>query len=241
MDEVMTLWTTLSHMPLLWLTLTLLIYQAADWLYRRSRYIWLNPVLTSIVAIAALLLITDTDYETYFANARFIHFLLGPATVALAVPLYHRVSKLQQMAGPIAVALPVGSLAAIVSAVGLGKLLGASTPTLISLAPKSVTTPIAMGVSERVGGIASLTAVLVILTGIIGAVISKPVLDHLRIKDPSVRGFAIGLASHGIGTTRAFQMSEEAGAFSGLGMGLNGILTALIIPILAHLLGLGGV
>jgi putative effector of murein hydrolase len=122
--------------------------------------------------------------------------------------------------------------------VGLGRLLGASTPTLLSLAPKSVTTAIAMGVSEKIGGLPPLTAVLVILTGIIGAVSARYLLDLLRVRDQSIRGFAIGLASHGIGTARAFQMDEEAGAFSGLGMGLNGILTALLIPLLAKLLGL---
>ncbi len=231
------LWTTFAQSPLLWLTATLVIYQGAQWLADRTGYAWLNPVLTSIAAVSALLLVTGTSYDTYFKGAQFIHFLLGPATVALAVPLYHRVGKLQHLLGPIGAALVVGSLTAIFSAVGLGKLLGASTPTLLSLAPKSVTTAIAMGVSEKLGGLPPLTAVLVILTGIIGAVSSKYILDLLHIRDHSIRGFAIGLASHGIGTARAFQMDEEAGAFSGLGMGLNGILTAVLVPILAVLFG----
>jgi predicted murein hydrolase (TIGR00659 family) len=232
------LWPSLATTPLLWLSVTLVIYQLAQALYQRTGWAWLNPVLTSIAAVAAVLLATGTDYADYFEGARFIHFLLGPATVALAVPLYHRIGKLRRMAAPIAVALVVGALTAAVTAVGLGRLLGASDPTLRSLAPKSVTTAIAMGVAEEIGGLPPLTAVLVILTGITGAVTARWLLDRLRVHDPATRGFAIGIAAHGIGTARAFQMDEEAGAFSGLGMGLNGILTALLIPLLAKLLGL---
>lgn len=227
-----------SQGSLLWLGVTLAVYAVAEWIHRRSKLAWLNPVLTSITALSVILVVTHTAYETYFDGARFIHFLLGPATVALAVPLYTRVRKVRAVLGPLSAALVVGSLAAIGSAVGLGALLGASPPTLLSLAPKSVTTAIAMGISEEIGGIPSLTAVLVILTGIIGAVSAKAVLDLLRIRDASVRGFAIGLASHGIGTARAFLMDEETGAFAGLGMGLNGILTAVIVPVLVDLIGL---
>ena len=226
------------HSALLWLSVTLGTYTAAEWVYKRTGITWLNPVLTAIAALSAILVITGTPYDTYFASTQLIHFLLGPATVALAVPLYNRISKVQQLSGPVGVALLGGSLAAIFSAVGLGALLGASPPTLLSLAPKSVTTPIAMGVSQQIGGIPALTAVLVILTGILGAVIAPYLLDVLRIEERSVRGFAIGLAAHGLGTARAFLVDEETGAFAGLGMGLNGILTALIVPILVDLLGL---
>ncbi len=198
MSRLLDLWATFAQSPLLWLTATLVIYQGAQWLADRTGHAWLNPVLTSIAAVSALLLATGTSYDTYFEGAKFIHFLLGPATVALAVPLYHRVSKLQHLLGPIGVALLVGSLTAIFSAVGLGKLLGASTPTLLSLAPKSVTTAIAMGVSEKLGGLPPLTAVLVILTGIIGAVTSKYILDLLHIRRPQYPGLRhrTGLAWH---------------------------------------------
>ncbi len=236
MNRMAELWSSFSQMPLLWLSVTLVIYQAAVWAYRRTLIAWLNPVLTSILAIVALLLLTGTPYADYFESVQLIHLLLGPATVALAIPLYTQVRKLRRLLGPILGSLIVGSLTAVASAVGLGLLLGASTPTLLSLAPKSVTTPIAMGISEKIGGIPSLTAVLVILTGIIGAVTSESLLGILRVQDHSVRGFAIGLASHGIGTARAFQMDEEAGAFAGLGMGLNGILTAILVPILVELI-----
>ena len=238
-NRALELWHILQSSPLLWLAVTLLVYQAARRIARRTGSPWLNPVLISIIVISALLLLTGTPYEVYFGHVGFIHFLLGPATVALAVPLARRADRLQQTAGPITGALVVGSLTAIASAVGLGWALGATPPTLLSLAPKSVTTPIAMGISEKLGGVPPLTAVLVILTGIIGAVIGGPLLDRLRIHDHTVRGFAMGLASHGIGTARSFEADPEAGAFSGLSMGLNGLLTALIIPILAALLGWG--
>ncbi len=134
------------------------------------------------------------------------------------------------MAAPLLVALVAGSLTAALSAWGLGALLGGSRESLMSLAPKSVTTPIAMGVAERLGGLPSLTAVLVISTGIIGAVFARYLYRGLRIEDPAVRGFAIGIASHGIGTARAFQVSEQAGAFAALAMGLNGLITAVSLP-----------
>jgi len=231
------LWQAVVTSPLLWLTLTLLVTLGARWLSTHTHTPCANPVLVSIVTVGSLLVLTGTSYDTYFSATRFIHFLLGPATVALAVPLYNRVSKLRRLLGPITVALIAGSVTAALAAVGLGAMLGASEPALRSLAPKSVTTPIAMGVSERIGGLPPLTAVLVILTGIIGAIIADPLLDLLKVRDQSSRGFAIGVASHGIGTARAFESGEEAGAFSGLGMGLNGILTAILIPILAKLLG----
>ncbi len=226
-------WVYLSASPLLGLTLTLVAYQAAYWVYQRAGFNpLLNPVLLAIVMLVAALQLTGTSYATYFDGAQFVHFLLGPATVALAVPLYLQFDKLKKLALPLVVALLAGSITAIVSAVGIAWLLGASETTLLSLAPKSVTTPIAMGIAEKTGGIPALTAVLVILTGVSGAVMAKYVLDGLRIADHGVRGFAVGIAAHGIGTARAFQVSEQAGAFAGLGMGLNGLVTAILAPLL---------
>lgn len=227
------LWVYLSATPLLGLTLTLLAYQGAYWLYRRAGFNpLLNPVLLAVAMLVAALHLTGTPYATYFDGAQFVHFLLGPATVALAVPLYLQLGRLQALAVPLFAALLAGSVTAIVSAVGIAWLLGASPSTLLSLAPKSVTTPIAMGIAEKLGGIPPLTAVLVIFTGVSGAVMAKHVLDALRITDHGVRGFAAGLSAHGIGTARAFQVSEQAGAFAGLGMGLNGLVTALLVPLL---------
>jgi len=166
-----------------------------------------------------------------------VHFLLGPATVALAVPLYANFDRLKKNLVPIAGGLVAGSLAAVLSALGIGWALGASRESLLSLAPKSVTTPIAMGIAEKLGGLPSLTAVLVVATGILGAVLARSTLNLLRIEDHAVRGFAVGVAAHGIGTARAFQVSETMGAFAGLAMGLNGLLTAFLFPLLVRLWG----
>ena len=226
------IWVYLSASPLLWLTITLLAYQGAYWVYARANFHpLLNPVPIAIVALVIALKATGTEYPTYFEGAQFVHFLLGPATVALAVPLYAQFDKLRRLLVPLGGALLAGSVTAIVSVLAIGWALGASDATLLSLVPKSVTAPIAMGITEKLGGIPSLTAVLVILTGISGAVMAKYVLDALRIRDFGVRGFAVGVAAHGIGTARAFQVSEEAGAFAGLGMGLNGLLTAVLVPV----------
>jgi predicted murein hydrolase (TIGR00659 family) len=227
------IWVYLSASPLLGLTLTLLAYQGAVWLNQRCKgHPLANPVLLAVIVLVTLLAFTGTSYQTYFDGAQFVHFLLGPATVALAIPLYAQLDRLKRMAGPLLVALLAGSLTAALSAVLIGKLLGASDATLISLAPKSVTTPIAMGIAERLGGLPSLTAVLVILTGILGAIGAQGLYALMRCRDPAVRGFALGVASHGIGTARAFQISEQTGAFAALAMGLNGLLTAALLPLL---------
>ena len=239
MGSLTRLWVYLAQTPLLWLTVTVAVYAAAHWLHQRAhaRAI-LNPVLIAVAVIVAILLLTGTSYETYFDGAQFAHFLLGPATVALAVPLYAQLGKLRRLAVPVGVSLLAGSITAIVSAGAICWALGASRQTIFSILPKSATTPIAMGVSEGLGGLPSLTAVLVILTGILGAVAGTAVLDVLRVRDEAARGFALGVAAHGIGTARAFQVSEETGAFAGLAMGLNGALTAVLVPFLAGLFGL---
>lgn len=227
------IWVYLAASPLLGLTLTLLAYQGAVWINRRcGGHPLANPVLIAVAALVALLAATGTPYRTYFDGAQFVHFLLGPATVALAIPLYAQFDRLKRMAVPLLVALFAGSVTAALSAVLIGKLLGASDPTLYSLAPKSVTTPIAMGIAERLGGLPSLTAVLVILTGILGAVGAQALYALMKCRDAAVQGFAMGIASHGIGTARAFQIGEQTGAFAALAMGLNGLLTAALLPLL---------
>jgi predicted murein hydrolase (TIGR00659 family) len=233
------IWVYLTATPLLWLTLTLIAYQAAYWLYARCGFHpLLNPVAIAVALIACALMVSHTAYPTYFAGAQFIHFLLGPATVALAIPLHFQFERLRREWRVMLLALFCGSVTAAGSAVLLGWIFGASVVTLKSLAPKSVTTPIAMGIAEKIGGLPSLTAVLVMGTGITGAALGKYVLDALKIRDPAARGFAIGVAAHGIGTARAFQVSEETGAFAGLGMGLNGALTALLVPLALWLVSL---
>ena len=231
------LWTQLTASPLLGLTATLLAYLAGVWLFKRSGQKPLcNPVLIAIVLLSLLLWATGTPYQRYFDGAQFIHFLLGPATVALAVPLHAYWRRLRQMALPLIAGLFAGSATAAFSAMGLARLFGASPETVFSLGPKSVTTPIAMGVAEQIGGIPSLTAVLVILTGIIGAVGFPGLFRQLGIRNHATQGFAVGITSHGLGTARAFMISEEMGAFAALGMGLNGILTAVALPLVLSLL-----
>ena len=230
-------WVYLSASPLLWLTVTLIAYQAGLWLHRKAGGSPLvNPVLLAVLLVVGLLTVSGTDYRSYFDGAKFVHFLLGPATVALAVPLYKQLQVLKRSWAAIVVAIICGSLTAATSAVAIGWLSGASRQTLASLAPKSVTTPIAMGISEQLGGLPSLTAVLVILTGILGAMLGRWVLDAVRVRDWRARGIAVGTAAHGIGTARALQVNEVAGAFSGLAMGLNGLATAVLLPLLAGLL-----
>jgi len=232
--DLQTIWVYLAAQPLLGLSLTLVAYLAGRWAYLKARGTpFLNPVLVSVVLLIVLLKLTGTDYQTYFQGAQFVHFLLGPATVALALPLYRQLHTLRRSMHAVATALIVGSIVASVSAMWIAKALGAAPQTVLSTAPKSVTTPIAMGVAEQVGGLPSLTAALVLLTGIIGAVVGPWVLDRLKIRDARARGLAMGTASHGIGTARALAESETAGAFSGLAMGLNGVVTAIIVPLLA--------
>ena len=235
--QINDLWVYLSTTPLLGLTVTMLAYQAAWWVHRCSGSSPLaNPVMIAVAALVALLAISGTSYQTYFDGAQFVHFLLGPATVALAVPLYTQFRRVRAMMLPVIAGLLVGSFTAAVSAVLVARLFGASLVTQLSLAPKSVTTPIAMGVAERIGGIPSLTAVLVISTGILGAVLGRYLFDALRIDDAAIRGFATGVTAHGIGTARAFQESEQAGAFAALAMGMNGLVTALLLPMFLPLL-----
>jgi predicted murein hydrolase (TIGR00659 family) len=226
-------WVYLSASPLLHLTLTLAAFVLASMIYRRANNNpLLNPVLLAVIALVAILYALDTDYQTYFEGAQFVHFLLGPATVALAVPLYRQIERVRRSALAILLSLLCGSMTSAVSAVTIAWVLGAGPSSLASLAPKSVTAPVAMGISERLGGLPSLTAVIVILTGIIGAMLGPLLLDMLKIHDWPARGFALGTASHGIGTARALQVSELAGAFSGLAMGLNALATAILLPIL---------
>ena len=225
------IWVYLSASPLFGLTMTLIAYGIA---YRV--YLWgksnplLNPVVTAVLLLITLLVLTDTSYQDYFEGGQFVHFLLGPATVALAIPLYRQVGKLKALWLPVLVALLVGVTVGGISAVGIAWLLGADTQILLSLAPKSVTAPVAMGIAERFGGIPSLTAVLVVMTGVVGAVFGTKWFDLLRIRDDSVRGIAMGVAAHGIGTARAFQVSAEMGAFAGLAMALSAFTASVILP-----------
>jgi predicted murein hydrolase (TIGR00659 family) len=231
------IWVYLSETPLLWLKVTLLAYVAGDAVSARAgRHPLANPVVIAAALLVGLLAFTGTPYRTYFEGAQFVHFLLGPATVALAVPLWRNRLAVRRNLMPMCAALVAGSLTAIGSAVAIAWALGAPGPVLGSLAAKSVTAPIAMALSESIGGIPALAAVLVVLTGILGSVIVTPLMNALKVTDFAARGFAVGVASHGIGTARAFQVSEEAGTFAGIAMVLNGALTALVFLVLPLML-----
>nr|WP_187144298.1 LrgB family protein [Microvirga massiliensis] len=231
MGSTFALWVYLSRTPLLWLTVTLLVYVIVDRVSAATnRHPLANPVLHSIWIIAGVLVLSGTSYRTYFDGAQFVHFALGPATVALAIPLYENRRIVLRALAPMALALLAGSVTALVSALAIARAFGMPTSILASLAPKSVTAGVAMGIAEGLGGDPSLTAVLVILTGILGAVIVTPLMDALKITDWRARGFAVGLASHGIGTARAFQVNPIAGTFAGIAMGLNALLTAILVP-----------
>lgn len=233
MNSVQETWVYLSALPLFHLTLTMVAFQGASWLFEKGgRNPLLNPVLGAIILVVSVLLITKTDYATYFEGAQFVHFLLGPATVSLAIPLYRQWHKVRGSALAIGASLLTGSLVAILTAVGMAWLLGGSETLLASIAPKSATAPVAMAISEDLGGLPSLTAVLVIVSGIFGAMFGPLILNLIGVTDWGARGLAIGTASHGIGTARALQVNETAGAFSGLAMGLNAMATALLVPVL---------
>lgn len=230
--SVRDVWVYLSTSPLLHLTLVLIAYQIGDAIHRAgNRTPLLNPVAIAVLLLVAMLFVTGTDYDTFFEGAQFVHFLLGPATVALAIPLYRQFAKVRRHAPTLLVSILAGSAFASASAVFLAWVLGAANDVVLAMAPKSVTAPIAMGITEQFGGLPSLTAVLVILTGIIGAALGPLAMDLARIKRWDARGFAMGTASHGIGTARALQVNEVAGAFAGIAMGLNAIATSILLPI----------
>jgi len=232
----MTIWQFILQSPLTWLFITLLTFRGMVTLNRHCKgHPLANPIILSNGFIITLLLATGTSYTTYFSGAQYVHFLLGPATVALAVPLYAQLPRLQKALGPLLIALLIGGSVGIISGVGSGMLFGLDRELLLTLAPRSVTTPIAMGIAEHIGGVPQLASVLVILTGMLACVLSVPLLQRWKWDSDIVLGFSTGIAGHGIGTARAFQISAGAGAFAGLAMGLNGVITAVLVPFLLWL------
>ena len=224
------LWVYLATSPLLWLAGTLVVWLIASGIagLRPSNPL-LNPIMLSIAAIATILCVAGIDYDAYFEGAQFIHFLLGPATVALGIPLYEKLSLVKSNLVPMLAALVVGSLTAVGSTVFFSHLFGFAPSVVASMAPKSTTAAVAMAISSGLHGDPALTAAVVVLTGICGAIVVTPMMNAMRIKDFSARGFAVGLASHGIGTARAYSVDPIAGLFSGIAMGLNAVLTSLIV------------
>ena len=226
------IWVYLSGSPLLALILTLAAYQTGVVVYERfDRNPLANPVAIAIALVAAVITAIDMPYAKYFEGAQFVHFLLGTATVALAVPIYKGLEALRGRIFPLLAALLAGGATAIASAVGIAKLMGADAAIIGGFYAKSVTAPIAMGIAERVNVSPTLTAVFAVTTGILGAILVRFVMDAIGMKSWWQRGFAVGVAAHGIGTSRAFSVHPEAGTYASLGMGLHGVLGAVLIPL----------
>ncbi len=236
MPRFVELWVYLSATPLFGLTATLAVYLVTQTVYSRlGGAPWANPVLWSVLLLAGGLLATGVDYPTYFAGAQFIHFLLGPAVVAMAWPLWLRRAELRARFGRLLLAALLGGAAACAAAVLLGRAVGLPSDVVLSLAPKSVTAPVAMGIAENIGGIPALSAVFAAITGMIGALSGKYLFDLLRIgNNPAgmaARGFSLGTIAHGIGAARALHVNADAGAYAGLALGMQAVLAALLMPL----------
>jgi putative effector of murein hydrolase len=240
MSEVVHLWTYLASSPLFGLTATVTTYVLVHALYERlGQAPWANPVMLAVIVLGVFLVATGTPYATYFAGAQFVHVLLGPAVVALGWPLWQRRSELRRRALPLVAGSLVGGSVAAGVAVGGGWALGLPMPILMSLAPKSVTAPVAMGIAERLSGVPALAAAFTLLTGIVGASSGKYLLDAMGVRDWAVRGFAMGTASHGIGAARALGVHPEAGVYAAVGLGLQVLFASFLIPLAATLLRAG--
>ena len=236
MPKFVELWVYLSATPLFGLTATLAVYVLAQAAYTRLRQApWANPVLWTVLVLAGGLLASGVPYPTYFAGAQFIHFLLGPAVVALAWPLWQRRAELRQRWSKLLIAALMGGLAASASALLLALVFGLPLEVMLSLAPKSVTAPVAMGIAEKIGGIPALAAVFAVITGMVGALAGKYLFDALQIPTTyegwAARGFALGTAAHGIGAARALQVNADAGAYAALALSLQVVLASLLMPI----------
>ena len=223
-------------LPLFALLLTIGAYLVAVAVQQRLRNPLANPVLIAIVLIGATLHLFHVSYAEYFSGAQFIHFLLGPATVALAIPLVCSLEHMRRSFGPMLAALGAGSLIGMVSGYGLVRISGGSQLVALSMLPKAVTTPIAIAVAGNIGGLPSLAAVLAIAGGILVAVTIDPVFNLLRIVDPAARGLAAGTAGSGIGASRVIPQHPLAAAFAGVAIGMNGLLTAVLAPLVVPLL-----
>lgn len=235
-DSIVEIWVYLSGSPLIALFITLVAYQIGLWAYQKAKQNPLvNPVAIAVILVASFIELIDMSYETYFQGAQFIHFLLGSATVALAIPIYRGIDSLKNRVIPLLVALLLGGAISIATGVGISTLLGADKNIIGAFYSKSVTAPIAMGIAERIGTSPTLTAIFAVCTGILGAILAPYVLNLLRIKPWWQRGFPTGVASHGIGASRAFSINVEAGAYASLAMGLHGIAGSIAIPLIYKL------
>ena len=229
-------WHALTHHPLFGIGITLGAYQLAMAAYERTRWVFLQPVLVSMLTVIGILLLCGLSFAEYRSSVAPLTLLLGPATVALAVPLYLNLRRIRQLFWPIILTLLIAGTFATVLGAGLAWLFGAERPMLMSMAPKSVTSPIAMLVADQIGGIAALAAVFVMITGVIGAIVGPSILRLCRVHHPAAQGMALGITAHAVGTARALQESDECGAFAALAMSLMGVITAVLLPLAIVLL-----
>ncbi|MBF8780067.1 LrgB family protein [Pseudomonas fulva] len=224
------------HHPLFGIGITLGAYQLALALYERTRWIFLQPVLLSMLLVIGMLLACGIGYGEYRTSTEILNILLGPATVALAVPLYLNLRRIRQLFWPTLTTLVLGGMFATGSCLLLGSWFGAEHMILMTMAPKSVTSPIAMLVAEQIGGVAALAAVFVLITGVLGAILGPALLSRFGVRSPEARGMALGVTAHAVGTSVALQESDECGAFAALAMSLMGVATAVFLPLAVSLL-----
>ena len=229
-------WEALIHHPLFGVAITLAVFQLAYAGYEKTRWVFLQPVLVSMTLIVGILLLCGIDYDEYRISAQWLTLLLGPATVALAVPLYLNLRRIRELFGPIVITLLVAGVFATALGMALAWAFGADDMILMTLAPKSVTSPIAMLVAEQIGGVVALAAVFVMITGVLGAIFGPELLRRFGVQHPAARGIALGLTAHAVGTAQALQESDECGAFAALAMSLMGVMTAVLLPLVVALL-----
>ena len=226
-----------SSAPLTWLIITISAYKIGVFIYEKSgKNAFLQPIVIAYAIMLPILLVTQVPYKEYFSAVSMLHFFLGPATVALALPLYKNLKLIRAYFVPILITLVAGGIFTILSAVGILWLFGASKITMLSMTTKSVTAPITLITANDIGANASLAVGFVVITGLLGALIGTPIFRLLKIKHDAAKGFALGLLSHAVGTARAFEISENAAAFSALAMGLVGVFIAIFLPIVVGFL-----
>jgi predicted murein hydrolase (TIGR00659 family) len=223
--------------PYILLTLTVGIYWITKSLQNKTNSVFLNPILITIISVIAILKFADISYETYNDAGKYIEFFLKPSIVALGVPLYLQLSKIKKQVLPIVISQLVGSIVGIVSGVLIAKWLGASNDVIISIAPKSVTTPLAIDISNSIGGISSLTASMVVMVGVFGSVAGFKILQIFKVKNPMSKSLSMGTAGHGLATAQAMAISQRFGAYSSMGLIINGLFTAIFTPIILAILG----
>lgn len=224
-------WDAVIHHPLFGVAITLAAFQLSFALFERTRWVFLQPVLISMLVLVGILLACGIRYEEYWQSAELLTVMLGPATVALAVPLYLNMRRIRELFAPTMITLLVAGSLATALGMALAWAFGAEQMILMTLAPKSVTSPIAMLVAEQIGGVVALAAVFVMITGILGAIFGPELLRRFGVHHPAARGMALGLTSHAVGTAQALQEGEECGAFAALAMSLMGLMTAVLLPL----------